>query len=317
MGSFARPDWTQEEITNLHTLCTSGKYQFTEIAKLLGRPLRGVMYKCYERGFNNPYVVRKYSHDTEYFSRITYESCYWAAIMATDGCISWKKHIPTLIWACAAKDREHVELFKTALKATNPIDFWRQTCSLSPTKNKDTLRDYQKIRIESAYQLVKDLESNFGVTRNKTLRSAPPNLPTLKHKLSYIRGFIDGDGAITHSNQKGFLTIMVCGCNREMIAWIKDVIDDLPIPHIHPAKRPSLIYQPKDESCYYFRLRGFRAAVLFELLRRLSVPNLSRKWDNPRALEEVNHWKQQADRWPPESFFNNLLSDCESTVKTT
>lgn len=316
MGSFARPDWTQEEITNLQTLCASGKYQFTEIAKLLGRPLRGVMYKCYERGFGNKYIARKYSHDTEFFSRITYESCYWAAIMATDGCISWKRQIPTITWSCAVRDKEHMELFKETIKSTNPISLRSTNCPLS-TKDPNKQHPYSSIRIESAYQLVKDLELNFGVTRNKTLRSAPPNLPTLKHKLSYIRGFIDGDGSISHSPQKGFIVIMVCGCNREMIAWIKDVVDSLLIPHIHPAKRPSLISQPKDESCYYFHLRGFRAAVLFELLRRLSVPNLSRKWDNPRVLEEVDHWKQQTDRWPPESFFSNLLNDCESTVSTT
>lgn len=309
MGSLARPDWTEQEITKLKELCDSGLYRFDTIAKMLGRSHRGTMYKCYEQGFNNRYHVRLYSHDEAFFSKVTYETCYWAAILATDGCISIKNGYPTIVWAIAVKDKAHMEMFKETARITNPIKHSKNVCLLS-TKDPTTLHENCRLSIDATQQWVKDLSSNFGITNNKTLRCPPPTLPTIQHKLSYIRGFIDGDGSITCSNQEGFISIMVCGCNRELISWIKDTIDSLDLPHIHPAKRPSLIYQPEGESCYYYCLRGFRAAVLFELLRRLPVPCLSRKWDNPRTLQEVNHWKEQSDKWPPESFFDKILGPC-------
>lgn len=309
MGSFARPDWTEQEITKLKELCDSGLYRFDTIAKMLGRSHRGTMYKCYEQGFNNRYHVRLYSHDEAFFSKVTYETCYWAAILATDGCLYSKDNSPSVRWTCALKDKGHMESFRNAVKASNPITHVKVACQLS-TKNKEKLHDHCILRIDAARQWTFDLSTNFGITNNKTLRCPPPTLPTIQHKLSYIRGFIDGDGSITYSNQEGTIAIMVCGCNRELISWIKDTIDSLDLPHIHPAKRPSLIYQPEGESCYYFVLRGFRAAVLFTLLRRLPVPCLSRKWDNPRTLQEVNYWKEQSDKWPPESFFDKIIGSC-------
>ncbi len=313
MGSHTHPDWTPQEIIHLKELCDSGLYPFDKLAKQLGRSKSGTMYKCYEQGFGNKYIYKRYSHKESFFQDISLESSYWAGIIATDGCISHSKGASVLNLTVSIKDIDHLERWKLAVKATNPIKRVMVKCNIS---TKDPSKEFEHcfMRLDSAHQLISDLSTNFGITNNKTLRGPPPNLPSIQHQLAYIRGFIDGDGSLTLSHQKGFVVLMVCGCNREMISWIKDIIDSLDIPHIHPAKRPSLVYQPPGESCYYWCLRGFRAAVLVELLKRLSVPNMTRKWDNPRLLEEINHWKQRVDRWPPESFFTNILSNCISTT---
>lgn len=271
------------------------------------------MYKCYERGFRNNYVRYTYTHDKTFFSRVTPETCYWAGIMTTDGSIIKHKNAQLgLSLTAAIKDIDHVERWKGAIKATHPIRRAFGKCQLS-SRDPEALHEHCMLRLDSAPELVADLERTFNITHNKTLRCPPPELPTTLHKLCYMRGYVDGDGDITAAEtQLGFVDMGVCGCNRELIANIKDIVDSLDIPHIHPARRPSLLYQVEGENCHYYALRGFRAAVLFELLRRTPTPNMSRKWDNPKVLRHVQHWKDQADRWPPESWFAERLRDCST-----
>lgn len=305
MGSLARPDWTPQEITYLKELCDSGLYRFTEIATKLGRTHRGTMYKCYERGFNNLYTTPfKYTYNRTFFDQITYETCYWAAVLTTDGCLSWRNGIPNIVWVAAEKDKGHMELFKTMIGSTHPLNKRSSCCQIS---TKDTTKRHVNyaLSLENAREWTVALERHFGVTHNKTLRCPPPNLPSLQHRLAYIRGYIDGDGTVT-CDPGGAITIGICGINREMIAWVRQVIEDMELPKAKKA-RPALIFQAGGENCYYYNVRGFRAAVLFELLRRLPTPHLSRKWDNPKVIDIVNTWKARVDLWPPEIFFTNLL----------
>lgn len=307
MGSFARPDWTPTEIQHLKDLCDSGLYRFTEIATMLNRPLRGTMYKCYERGFNNAYQTPfRYTYDRAFFSRVTLETCYWAAILTTDGCIATRNERPVITWGAAVKDKAHVEVFKRAIGSTHPIHHRHSRCRLS-TRDPNQYHESVAIVLENAREWATDLERHFGVTHNKTLRCAPPNLPTLAHKLAYIRGYIDGDGFVTCDPAEGVMSVNVCGLNREMIAWIKDVVDGMSLPTAKKAP-PPMVRQAVDENCYYYGIRGFRAAILFELLRRLPVPHLARKWDNPAVLAIVDRWKARVDLWPPNVFFTSLLA---------
>lgn len=311
MGSHARPDWTEAEIQHLKQLCDTGLYRFCDMVPLLGRTTSGIHYKCYALGFRNAYRQPcTYEHDRAFFSRVTPETCYWAGIMTTDGTILRHAYARAgLSLQVALKDMDLVECWKATIKATHPINRGKAKCQLS-TKDPNAYHEHCTLRLDSAPELVADLDRVFNITYSKTLRCPPPELPDTLHKLCYMRGYVDGDGNITQSNQLGFMSVGVCGCNRELIANIKAIVDDLDIPHIHPARRPSLLYQGEGENCYYYNLRGFRAAVLFELLRRTPTPNMARKWDNPRVLHHVQHWKDQADRWPPETWFAERLTSC-------
>ncbi len=311
MGSLTRPDWTPDEIQHLKTLCDSGKHTFAEMAAILNRPRRGIMYKTYERGFNNTWQTpAKYTYDKAFFGRVTLETCYWAAILTTDGCIMWRNARPLIVWGAAEKDIRHMETFKASVQSTHPLRQGKARCNLS-TSDPKRYHLYRAITFENATEWATDLERHFGVTHNKTLRCPPPSLPTLAHKLAYVRGYIDGDGFITSNENDGVMTVGVCGVNREMIAWIKDVVDGMDLPKAKKGP-PAMIRQGIDEQCYYYTVRGFRAAVLFELLRRVSAPNLARKWDNPTILAIVDGWKARVDLWPPDTFFANLLSPNET-----
>lgn len=315
MGSHARPDWTEQEITLLKQLCDSGLYRFDKLAEKIGRSKSGVMYKCYEQGFNNLYRYHLYTHNKWFFSQITPETCYWAGVITTDGCLSSSpKGGAVLTLVAAIKDRDHVERFKAAIQATNPIGLRYNACALS---KRDKQKKYPScaLSIDGAQECTSDLAKTFNITPNKTLRSTPPNLPTLYHRLCFIRGMIDGDGTITSApSQEGFLHIGLCGCNREMMAWVKDTIDGMNLPSLTNGTRVALLHQPADEHCFYYSIRGLKAAVLWEILQRLPLPRLSRKWDGPRALTNVAYWKARPADWPPETFFAQYAQPIADSV---
>ncbi len=298
--------WTPQETTILKEMLDTNLYSFADIGKRLGRTKASVVGRCRKEGLYSRFTTPfKYTYNRAFFSAVTLETCYWAAILTTDGCISWRDGRPVIIWTAAEKDKEHMEGFKRAIESTHALRRCLVRCQIS---TRDTQKQHvnYSITLESAREWAADLEKHFGVTHNKTLRCPPPSLPSLLHKLTYIRGYIDGDGHITCNQKDGVMSIGVCGVNREMIAWVRQVIEDMELPKAKKA-RPALIFQATGENCYYYSVRGFRAAVLFELLRRVPAPNLSRKWDNPAILAIVDKWKARADLWPSELFFSNLL----------
>jgi hypothetical protein len=316
MGSHARPNWSPEEIAHLKQLCDSGLYRFDKMAEKLGRSKSGTMYKCYEQGFNNLYRYSVYTHDETFFSGTSPLECYWAGIMATDGCLSIHRGSKTIILHVATKDRAHLERFKDAMKATNPIYERQIKCSIS-TRDPDKLHPYCGISISSADTCYDNLGKVFNITRNKTLRAEPPSLPSLYHRLCFIRGVIDGDGSITCGHQEGFLNISICGCNKELLAWIKQTVDDMDLPHLTNGDRTSLIYQPNGENCYYYCIRGLKACVFCEILRRLPLPRLERKWDGPKALSNIDFWKARQDVWPNDAFFDHFTKEPDTTPSLT
>lgn len=306
MGSLARPDWTSEQLIQLKQLCDSGKHRFDKIATLCGRSHRAVMWKCYEQGFHNLYRrPPKYTYDKTYFDVLTYENCHWAGVLATDGCISWRGNRPNVIWGISAKDEDLMEYFKKATNSTHPLHKRWTRCALS-IKDPEATHEARYITFENAVEWVAALERHFGITRDKSLRGSPKNLPSIHHELCYSRGLIDGDGVITASHQVGSMTIGLCGVNREIVSWFQKLVESMNLPSKTRGTRTSTIYQPPGENCCYYQVRGFRAAVLFEILRALPTYNLSRKWDNPRILEVVNYWKQRPELWPKPEFFDQF-----------
>ena len=207
-------------------------------------------------------------------------------------------------WGCADRDRHHMELFKSMVKAEHPIKDILKKCNLS-TPDKEKTHKYCYISFESAKPWTDSLERNFGITINKTLRSQMPRLPTNLLKLSFMRGMMDGDGYVTVLTKRISGTLGICGANREIISWFKQVVDSLRLPTL--STRPQDIKQPKGESCSYWKISGLTASILFELFRRLPTPGLSRKWEDPRLLEISAYWKSRVDLWPSDLFFDNIL----------
>ena len=197
-----------------------------------------------------------------------------------------------------------MELFKAATKAEQPIKDVLKKCNLS-TVDVTKQHKFSYIRFESAKSWTDALAHHFGITINKTLRSKMPELPTNLLKLSFMRGMVDGDGYVTVLTKGKSGSLGICGANREIILWFKQVVDSLHLPTL--SYRPQNIMQPENESCYYWKISGLTASILFELFRCLPTPGLARKWEDPRLLEISAYWKSRVDLWPSDLFFDNIL----------
>lgn len=300
--------WTPAEEALLKTLCLAGKHRFADMLPFFPGRTNGSLIGCARKlGIVNTYrSPPKYTYDKAYFDKITIDTCYWAAILQTDGCLIKRNDYVTIQWGCAGKDRPHMELFKTYVNSTHRIRIQMKKCQLS-TKDVKRGHEHCSIWFEGAFEWAAALKCNFGFDENKTLRTVPLKLPTLKHKLAYLRGYIDGDGCITHSGTPGGIHMSVCGVNREMIQWFKDAVDSLGLPCL--SNRDSNVCSRKSENCHYWKLNGLSAAVLHQLLIRIPTPCLARKWESPKVLSTIEYWKARKDVWPPESFFTNILDD--------
>jgi len=299
--------WSTEEDLLLKSLCSSGKHRFVDMPALLGKKnkFQVIRRARFLKIVNKQHRPRKYTYNVKYFDTPTLESCYWAGILQTDGCLARRRNYVTIIWGCSSKDRPHMELFRSHIGSTHPIKEQVKKCQLS-IKNSEKEHSHCRIAFEGAFEWANALKAHFGFDHNKTLRTSPPALPSLQYKLAYLKGFIDGDGCITYSNQSGAISIGFCGVNRELLIWIKDFVDGLNLPKGRPFTR--LVQQKRGEACYYWAVSGLQAAVLHELLIRVPTPQLARKWESPKALVAKQYWKDRADLWPSDAFFTNILA---------
>jgi len=139
----------------------------------------------------------KHSHNEDYFNEPLEENrAYWLGFIMADGCVKTPpKRSPVLAIKLAAKDKGHLEKFRTAIKATNPLYFCQATNGYS-------------LEI-SSLKLSKGL-AKFNVTPRKSLTAnMPSNIPhnLLRH---FYRGYFDGDGCLCFSKtRKQWITSML------------------------------------------------------------------------------------------------------------
>jgi hypothetical protein len=294
--------WTEEEIQKLAELCKSGNYTFEDMVSILNRPKTGIMFKCYQLKLNNNWQTKpKYIYNRDYFKEVTLENSYWTGILATDGHINYHGGSPNIVWATAIKDLDHIKLFLKNIESNHPIKIGKKICSIS--KDQKTEFEYSRLSIYSCHEWAKDLEQNFGFTVDKTLRMPPPKLPSLKHELAFIKGMIDGDGCITKNGKDEKIHIKIVGCNKEMLIWIKKIIDSIEIKSL--AKGRVAQVAQDEENTYSYSVRGLTASILIEIMMKINTPFLQRKWRSDLVLENLNYWKSRSE-WPNQEFFDKF-----------
>lgn len=165
---------------------------------------------------------QKYTFNKEYFKIPNIDNCYWAGFIAADGCISKNsKNSFRLYIQLKDTDVSILDTFKNNIGHNGPIrdvvwnlngkSYLGKVLSISSIQN----------------NIMEDLNSNFSITENKTSTLQAPNLISIDHKLSFIRGYIDGDGTIcsTITNQ-GYsrLNLTIISASRVILDWILETI---------------------------------------------------------------------------------------------
>lgn len=136
---------------------------------------------------------RKFKSNDNAFDNYTAESCYWAGIIASDGCIFShglaSKECNYLSIGVSEVDTEMIEKFKKYIEYDGKL--------YRGKRSKKNHNDCIEIRVNNI-NIVRNLQEKFNITSVKSLTYIPPELPE-EYKKYFILGLIDGDGCITYS----------------------------------------------------------------------------------------------------------------------
>lgn len=138
---------------------------------------------------------KKYTCNENIFSTFTKESCYWAGLLAADGCIYQRKDTDSKYIILCLTDKELVENFNKFIEYTRPVTYIQKPVGFG--KDKTYVTNTWEVRCLSN-KICSDLESNFNITSNKTYTFTPSSKIPQNLIKYFILGFIDGDGSISY-----------------------------------------------------------------------------------------------------------------------
>ncbi len=257
--------WTKEQVNlmihnrdkTINDLCVLTKHNYNAVRHKMKR-------------LNLKYTARqkrksKYVKDSCCFSDPCLINSYWAGFIAADGCINKDN---SLCIALSSVDREQLEKFRNFIKFNGPIyDYINQ-------------KGYpgSKISIYSAHNIIKDLEEKYSIVQRKTLILNPPKINDITQVISYMIGYLDGDGCISYRKRDKTFSIQFAGTNS-MMTWFKKYCDVLILPRKN--KRCCNVY--KHGNIFGYSIQGKRAIRLIKALDNFilsaNIPRMKRKWD--------------------------------------
>ena len=228
----------------------------------------------------------KNTYDTEYWKAPNLVNSYIAGAIAGDGCIFLNKHKTNVFsYKVAIKDECIIDLLKLELKCNSKKNY---TQSKSP--HSDNISYLVSFVIASFDTGAKYLKEHYNIVPNKTFRLGPTNLVDNNLNLAYLVGLIDSDGSVEMAmkqNGKRYLYISFNSASKELIKWIKEIIDK------NVAWRVREANVRRQDNCYKIYIGGRRAAILFEILSSFNLPSLARKWKRPEVLAYVARQKEK------------------------
>lgn len=190
------------------------KMQYKDIAQILGKTERQVRGKINGMGLSK---LRKF--DKSFFNCIdSPKKAYWLGLIFADGWVVFNETQRTYELGIELQEQDSYILYAlvSALGGNHKISHdchHRVFNGYEYDTNTSRLRVYSK-------EIVCGLISN-GVVANKTYSTEYPR--PLTYKRDFVRGFLDGDGCITNSNQ-GNLIVTFTNANKEFLSYLRDMI---------------------------------------------------------------------------------------------
>lgn len=197
----------------------------------------------------------------------TPDKAYWLGVMYSDGYISKAKYTNKFGISVAEKDKQWLEKFKEFLNYNGEI----KSYLTGKTAYVPGL-PYVRLLIGNN-KIVSDLEKH-GVVEHKTKKIN--KLPDISYLDDFIRGYIDGDGALVQRTAK----IIISG-NKEFLEAIANYF-----------KLPYKIYQDKsiyslqfNKKCSEYLEKRLYKNAKYYLDRKYNIA--SRSFSSPLTLEDV------------------------------
>lgn len=290
--------WTEQEFNLLKEKAALGTVSFPQMKEFFPeRTVRAIYTKAWENNIKTVCYHQKWNYNRDYFKIPNYRNCFWAGWLAADGSIEERGTTEIekfdLRWECNSQDLNMMEIFKKDIEYNGPIVNYIK----APDKRPNI---HSKIKLNGLRQMAIDIKTNFGYGPQKTYHLPPPNLNKLELKLAFLVGYLNGDGWI--SVGKNNLAIGFVSSSTNILNWIKKLIDSLNLPQ--KVKRETALSDKK--GCHSISYGGTRAIYLYWLLKRVPVPILDRKWNNPKVESFIS---QQLSNHP--EWFQTKIEDIE------
>lgn len=194
-----------------------------------------------------------YTIDETVFENIdALEKAYWLGVMYSDGYVTTNKYTKYFGISVQADDVQWLEKFKIFLNYNGEIHHYKTgSTSYKPGS------PYVRLQVGNT-KIVKDLEK-LGVVENKTKLIG--SIPNIKFKDDFIRGVIDGDGALIKRTP------------RLIISGNKDFLEDI----AKYFNLPYSLYQ--DKSIYSLQYNKQETVYLENRLYKNACAYLDRKYN--------------------------------------
>lgn len=187
----------------------------------------------------------------------SFKMWYIAGLWAADGNISKKQRRISI--TLHPKDLEILEIIKEYFEYNGPINYY---------KNK-----YRVLTFSGVSQIIEVLQTKFNLSPNKSLTlEPPPTFPSLEHALSFIVGYIDGDGCIYKSDKSKQLQILG---TEKMLKFILNTFNQI----VNITLQPRPASSPNIFQINLYVSENGKYATLIKKLLSLDVPKMKRKWD--------------------------------------
>lgn len=223
-----------------------------------------------QRAGLEPFPVRfqmKHSYNEDFFCSGGLRAAYWAGFIAADGNIH-RRGEKSLVLAIGLSrvDRAHLETFLKDLGGGRVYDGTHDTAGV------ECLNSFVHV---SSFKICSDLIEKFNITERKSLTLRPPEGLAEDEILSFIAGYIDGDGCYSFSQWKETRhpNITILG-TKEILLWI---CEQLGYPNKTIYTRPN-VFAVKFNGSDAVEVR----AKIYEL--KDQIPLLPRKYKRWEAL---------------------------------
>ena len=177
--------WTDEQVAYIINKYLNENYTLKQLGKEFNcsyPTIRNLLNKHKIKSRGNK---QGYPRDEFYFNKIdTEEKAYWLGFLYADGCV----HSNNYEISVNITDKEHIEKFKTAIKAFNHNITETQDKRF---KNAKTLYQFS-IKDKQLHQ---DLIKWGCIPQKSLLINKIPNIPR-DYVSHFLRGYFDGDGSL-------------------------------------------------------------------------------------------------------------------------
>lgn len=208
-------------------------------------------------------TCRKKVND-DYFKSADARVYYWAGFIAADGCISRNR----LMIEIQQKDEELLQNLRNDLNYEGKVQYRTRV------QQNGTISKMVKLQITSD-AIVNDLAKIFKITPRKSHTLLFPEIISDDLALSYIKGYIDGDGCISRTkaikNRKMYTIVSACSGSKLFVLGISKRIHDL-------SGTPLNIALDRGGKYYYIKFIKEHREVLVRIRDSVSL-GLKRKWD--------------------------------------